>query len=109
MHHEPRGLDADVVFGSLPFERVTVAEALLIELGGVRVPLPPPEALIILKKAVPHRLQDLADIEAIRAAQPQLHLRRVRRWGQEFSQDFSMPEIFPNLETLLSQRHKRRG
>ena len=108
MRHEPSGLDADVVFGSLPFERETVARAVWIDLGGVRVPLARPEDLIILK-AVAHRPQDLADIQAILAAQPRLNLRRVRRWVQEFSEALSMPEILRDLETLLSQGRKRRG
>jgi hypothetical protein len=108
VRHEPSGLDADVVFGSLPFERETVTRAVWVEVGGVRVPLPRPEDLIILK-AVAHRPQDLADIEAILAAQPRLNLRRVRRWVQEFSEALSMPEILRDLETLLSQGRKRRG
>ena len=108
VRHEPSGLDADVVFGSLPFERETVARAVWVEVGGVRVPLPRPEDLIILK-AVAHRPQDLADIEAILAAQPRLNLRRVRRWVQEFSEALSMPEILRDLEALLSKGRKRRG
>jgi hypothetical protein len=108
VRHEPSGLDADVVFGSLPFERETVTRAVWVEVGGVRVPLPRPEDLIVLK-AVAHRPQDLADIEAILAAQPRLNLRRVRRWVREFSEALSMPEILRDLETLLSQGRKRRG
>jgi hypothetical protein len=53
VRHEPSGPDADVIFGSLPFERETVAQAVWIDVGGVRVPLPRPEDLIILK-AVAH-------------------------------------------------------
>ena len=108
VRHEPTGLDADVVFGFLPFERETVAAAVWIDVGGVRVPLPRPEDLIILK-AVAHRPQDMGDIAAILAAQPRLNLRRVRRWVQEFSEALSMPEILSDLEKLLSQAGKRRG
>jgi len=108
MCHEPSGIDADVVFGSLPFERETVARSVWVEVSGVLVPLPRPEDLIILK-AVAHRPQDLSDIEAILAVHPQLNLRWVRRWVREFSEALSMPEIIRDLETLLSQRRKRRG
>jgi len=108
MRHEPSGIDADVVFGSLTFERETVTRAVLIDVGGVLVPLPCPEDLIILK-AVAHRPQDLSDIEAILAVHPQLHLKRVRRWVREFSEALSMPEILRDLETLVSQHRKRRG
>jgi predicted nucleotidyltransferase len=78
-----------------------------VALDGVRVPLPLPEDLIVMK-AVAHRAQDLADIEAILAAQPKLNLRRVRRWVREFAAALSMPEILNDLEALLSQRRKQR-
>ena len=62
VRHEPSDLDADVVFGSLHFEREAVVRAVWIDVGGVRVPLSRPEDLIILK-AVVHRPQDLSDID----------------------------------------------
>jgi hypothetical protein len=48
-------------------------------LGGVRVPLPIPEDLIVMK-AVAHRPQDLADIESILVAHPKLNLRGCGDW-----------------------------
>ncbi len=84
-----------------------MARVTWVELGVVRVPLPPPEDLIIMK-AVAHRPQDLDDIEAIIAAHPKLNLRRVRRWVREFATALSMPEILNDLEVLLSQRTKKR-
>jgi len=48
VRHEPSGLDADVVLGSLPFEKETVARAVWVEVSGVLVPLPRPEDLIIM-------------------------------------------------------------
>jgi len=105
MRHQESGIDVDIVFGALPFEKEAVARATWIELDGVRAPLPFPEDLIIMK-AVAHRPQDLGDIEAILAAQPNLNLRRVRRWVREFAAALSMPEILNDLEALLSQRKK---
>ncbi len=105
--HQESGIDVDIVFGSLPFEREAVARATWVELGGVRAPLPLPEDLIIMK-AVAHRPQDLADIEAILAAHPKLNLRRARRWVREFAAVLSMPEILNDLEALLSQRKKQK-
>jgi len=103
MRHRESGIDVDIVFGSLPFEKEAVARAIWVELGDVEVPLPLPEDLIIMK-AVAHRPQDLADIEAILAAHPKLNLRRVRRWVREFAAALSMPEILNDLEALLSRR-----
>jgi hypothetical protein len=107
VRHQKSGIDADIVFGSLPFEKEAVARATWVELGGVRVPLPLPEDLIVMK-AVAHRPQDLADIEAILAAHPKLNLRRVRRWVREFAAALSMPETLNDLEALLSQRQKQK-
>jgi hypothetical protein len=106
MRHQESGIDVDIVFGSLPFEEKAVAQATWMELGGVQAPLPLPEDLIIMK-AVAHRPQDLADIEAVLAAHPKLNLRRVRRWVREFAAALSMPEILNDLEVLLSQRRRR--
>jgi predicted nucleotidyltransferase len=106
LRHEKSGIDVDMVFGSLAFEKEAVARATWVELGGVRVPLPLSEDLIIMK-AVAHRPRDLADIEAILAAHPKLNLRRVRRWVREFSQALEMPEILNDLEALIAPR--RRG
>ena len=84
VRHEPSGIDADIVFGSLPFEKEAITRAEWVELGGVRIPLPLPEDLIIMK-AVAHRPRDLDDIAAILMAHPKLNFRRVRRWVREFS------------------------
>ena len=107
VRHRQSGIDIDIVFGSLLFEKEAVARATWMELGGVRVPLPLPEDLIIMK-AVAHRPQDLADIEAILAVHPQLNLRRVRRWVREFAAALSMPEILSDLEALLFKPKKRK-
>jgi predicted nucleotidyltransferase len=107
LRHEKSGIDVDMVFGSLAFEKEAVARATWMELGGVRVPLPLSEDLIIMK-AVAHRPRDLADIEAILAAHPKLNLKKVRRWVLEFSQALEMPEILSDLEALLSPRRRRK-
>jgi len=107
LRHEKSGIDVDLVFGSLAFEKEAVARVTWMELGGIRVPLPLSEDLIIMK-AVAHRPRDLADIEAILAAHPKLNLKKVRRWVREFSQALEMPEILSDLEALLSPRRKRK-
>jgi len=106
VRHEPSGIDADIIFGSLPFEKQAITRANWVELGGVRIPLPWPEDLIIMK-AVAHRQQDLADIEAVLDAHPKLNLMKVRRRVREFSTALEMPEILGDLEILLSRRRKR--
>jgi hypothetical protein len=106
VRHGESGIDLDLVFGSLPFEKEAAIRAKWVDLGGVAIPLSSPEDLIIMK-AVAHRPRDLEDIAAILAAQPGLNVRRVRRWLREFSGALEMPEILNDLEALLSQRRKR--
>lgn len=106
MRHGESGIDLDLVFGSLPFEKEAAIRAKWVDLGGVAIPLSSPEDLIVMK-AVAHRPRDLEDIAAILAAQPALNVRRVRRWLREFSGALAMPEILNDLEALLSQRRKR--
>ncbi|MEW5816644.1 MAG: nucleotidyl transferase AbiEii/AbiGii toxin family protein [Spirochaetota bacterium] len=107
VRHEPSGIDVDMVFGGLPFEEETVARAAWTSIGGIHIPLPAPEDLIIMK-AVAHRPRDLSDIEALLDAHPKLDLRRVRRWVREFSSALEMPEIMRDLETAITNRRKKK-
>ena len=100
IRHKPSGIDVDVTFGALPFEREAINHTVWVNLKGVRLPLPTPEDLIIMK-AVAHRARDLADIESILDAHPKLNLRRIRRWVREFSKAIEMPEILTDLEKIL--------
>lgn len=100
--HKPSSIDADIVFGALPFEEEAIARALWIEIAGVRVPLPAPEDLVIMK-AVAHRPRDMGDIEAILDAHPKLDRRKVRRWVREFSSALGMPDILKDLDAVLKK------
>ena len=105
VQHAPSGIDVDVVFGALPFEEEAVAEAVWVNVAGIRLPLPTPEDLIIMK-AVAHRPRDLADIEAVLDAHPKLDTRRIRRWVREFSRALTMPDLLSDLEKALNKRKK---
>ncbi len=107
VRHEPSGIDVDVTFGALPFEKEAVTNGVGVDIRGVRLPLPTAEDLIIMK-AVAHRPRDLADIESIMDAHQKLNLRKIRRWVREFSTVVEMPEIFNDLEKILVRRRKRK-
>ncbi len=107
VHHKPSGIDADISFGALPFEKESVARAESVDVAGLSLPLPTPEDLIIMK-AVAHRPRDLADIEAVLDAHPELDRRRVRRWVRAFSTALEMPEILRDLEKILAPRRKHK-
>jgi predicted nucleotidyltransferase len=107
IRHEPSGIDVDVTFGALPFEKEAITNAVWVNIRGVRLPLPTAEDLIIMK-AVAHRPRDLADIESIMDAHPNLNLRKIRRWVKEFSTAIEMPEIFNDLEKILVRGRKQK-
>ncbi len=107
LRHQPTGIDVDLVFGSLPFEEEAVARAEIIKVAKVSVPVPTPEDLVIMK-AVAHRDRDLFDIEGLLAAYPNLDRNRLRRWVRTFSEALEAPEIYEDLEQLLSRRRGRK-
>lgn len=107
VRHKPSGIDVDVTFGALPFEKEAITNGVWVDIRGVRLPLPTAEDLIIMK-AVAHRPRDLADIESIMDAHQKLNLRKIRRWVREFSTVVEMPEIFNDLEKILVRRRKRK-
>ena len=58
MRHTASGTDIDLSLGFLPFEVEMVERSSLVELGPVKLRLPTPEDLIIMK-AIAHRHKDL--------------------------------------------------
>jgi len=105
--HETSGINVDISFGALPFEEEAVRRAEWVDVGGVRIPLPPPEDLMIMK-AIARRPRDIADIESILDANPGMNLERVRMWVREFSSTLEMPEILNDLEAILSRKGNRK-
>ena len=106
VRHEASGIDLDIAFGALPFEEEAVRHAVWREVAGIRVPLPLPEDLLIMK-AVAHRPRDMADIESILDVQPQVDLRRVRRWIREFASALAMPALLQDFNAVVARRRKR--
>jgi hypothetical protein len=107
LRHEPSGVDVDLTFGALPFEAASIARSRKVRLGGLNVPLPAPQDLLVMK-AVAGRDRDRADIESILDANPRLDLRRARRLVHAFSEALDDPEIHARFERLLSDRKRRR-
>jgi len=106
VRHKPSGIDVDIAFGALGFEKETIDRAVWVKLKNTRLPLPTPEDLIIMK-AIARRPRDIADIESILDAHPKLDRRRVRRWVKEFSEAVAMPEILEDMEKMLARKRKR--
>lgn len=107
VRHKPSGIDVDITFGALPFEKEAITRAVWLDIKKVRLPLPTPEDLIIMK-AIAHRPRDDADIESILDVHKKLNLRKVRRLVKEFSNAIEMPEILGDLENILTRKGKRK-
>lgn len=105
VHHKPSGVDIDISVGMLPFELEVIKNIKWTKISSVKIPLPAPEDLIIMK-AVAHRQRDLIDIEAIFDAQANLNLKRIRKWVKEFSAVLEMPEILKDIERILKRKKK---
>jgi hypothetical protein len=106
VRHEPSSIDVDVSFGSLPFEEESIDTAMDVDVGGVRFRVPSPENLIVMK-AVASRPRDLADIEALVDAYPELNARKVRSYVRAFASILEMPEILERIDAILKRRPSR--
>lgn len=96
LRHTASGIDIDISLGLLPFEKEMVKRRQTFNLSGLKIYLPTPEDLIILK-AVAHRPKDLLDIESMLATQPEVDKEYVRGWVQQFADALEMPELWDDL------------
>jgi len=102
MRHEPSELDIDISIGVLPFEEEAIKRRRLVKLARVKIPLPTPEDLIIMK-AVAHRPRDMADIESILETHSSVDEKYILKRVKEFSAALEMPEILRDLKTILKR------
>lgn len=105
LRHAPTGIDLDVSLGALPFEEEMIRRARRHRVGSIRIPLPTPEDLIVMK-AIAHRPRDVADIESILEANPRIDEARVLGLVREFASVLEAPELATDLEKLLDRRRR---
>lgn len=98
--HEPSGVDIDLSFGALPFERELIDHADAVAVREFTVKVATPEDLIITK-AVASRPKDIADIDLIVSVRKELDWERIRYWVRQFADVLEMPEINERLERAL--------
>lgn len=103
--HEESGINVDLSIGLLPFEHEMVERSRRVKIKSLSFNIPTPEDLIIMK-AVSHRPKDLIDIEHIADANPRLDMKRIGRWVKEFAHVLEMPELWSDVEKILSKRGK---
>lgn len=102
MRHGQSGLDADISIGGLPFEEEAIRKKIIVDIAGVKIPLPTPEDLIIMK-AVAHRPRDMADIESILEVHSNVDQKYIIKKVREFSIALEMPEILRDLKAILKR------
>jgi hypothetical protein len=100
LRHIPSGTDIDISLASLPFEVEMVQRSIVVEISSLKLHLPTPEDLIILK-AVANRPKDFEDIRAIAAGHPDLDQERVRYWVEQFGAALDLPDLWVNIQNLL--------
>jgi predicted nucleotidyltransferase len=100
LRHHASGIDIDLSLGILPFEVEMVERSTLVEVGSLKLRIPTPEDMIIMK-AIAHRQKDLLDIQSIAASHPELDKERIRFWVEQFGEALDLPHIWEDIEKLL--------
>lgn len=102
LRHVASGIDIDLSLGLLPFEIEMVDRSTLFEAGSIKLRLPTPEDLIILK-SVAHRPKDILDIQEIIKSHPKLDQERIEFWVKQFAEALESPDLWQDIKKLLSQ------
>lgn len=100
--HQPSGIPIDIVFGALPLEDEIVRGARHVEVAGVRLPLPAPESIVVMK-AIALRARDIADIEGILEVHDQLDLGWIRTRLTEFDQALGQASLLDEFNRILAR------
>jgi predicted nucleotidyltransferase len=100
LRHTASGTDIDLSLGILQFEVEMVERSSMVDVGAIKLRLPTPEDLIIMK-AVAHRPKDISDIQAIAASHPDLDLERIRSWLEQFGEALDLPGLWEEIARLL--------
>jgi hypothetical protein len=106
LRHEPSGIEIDMSLATLPFEREVVERATKRTIRGVTFRLASAEDLVVMK-AIALRPRDVADIEALLEAHPQLDLQRIRTLLRAFTDALETDDFAAEFERLLA--HQRRS
>lgn len=107
MRHAESGIDIDVTFGRLSFERTAIDNSEIHDIGGLRVRLPRVEDLLIMK-AVARRPKDLQDIEGLLAAHPDADVVAVRQWVREFATAMTMSDMLDDFDNVVARSKSTR-
>jgi len=106
--HQPSGIPIDVVLGTLPLEDEIVRGARGVEVASVRLPLPAPESIVVMK-AIARRARDIADIEGILEVHDRLDLDWIRTRLSEFDRALGQTDLLDEFNGLVVRTRRRAG
>jgi len=104
--HEPTGIEIDLSFAALPFEREVIERAQVRTLRGVSFRVATAEDILVMK-ALALRPRDVADIEAILELVPELDLARVRSVLKAFTEALETDDFAGEFEHILKRVRRR--
>jgi hypothetical protein len=103
LRHDPTGIPVDLTLAWLPFERLALERAEIVDFGGVTIRVATAEDLVIYK-AVAWRDRDRADVERLLVRHADaIDLARVRSVVREFALALDDPERIDQLEALITR------
>jgi len=105
--HEASGVELDISFAALQFERELIERSTARSIRGVSFNVASAEDLLIMK-ALALRPRDIADIEGIVSVVADLDLDRVRRTVAEFSLALETDDFVAELDRILKAAKRDR-
>jgi hypothetical protein len=106
LRHEPSGIEIDLSLVGLPFEREVIERAVERTIRGVTFRIATAEDLIVMK-AIALRPRDVADIEALLDAHPDLDVERIRSFLRDFTEALEADDFAAEFERLLARQRRR--
>jgi hypothetical protein len=108
LRHDATGIPIDLNQTRIPFEVLAVKRAKMKRRGGINIPVPTPEDLIVMK-AIAHRPKDLEDIRGIAESHDSLDRVYLQKHIQEFGNGLDMPALWNEISQLIKKKPPRRG
>jgi hypothetical protein len=105
MRHGPSSIPVDLILAAIAFEFSVIDHAVWQSVGRIRLRLPVPQDLVIMK-AVAGRPRDVADLEGLLDANPAMDLDQVRVSLEAFAEALEAPELVSDFDRLRQRMKK---
>ncbi len=105
VHHEPSGIDVDLIVAGILFEEQVLERAKKVKVARLSVPVATAEDMIILK-AIANRPIDLRDLDGLFDSSTQLDYAYIRKNAEHFAAILDTPKILEDLDPRLLEHEK---